>query len=150
MNITQFLDLLSGKSECLFPAPNAPHRTLPTVLCQVHCEVSLTGSPVLHPYPPSFPKALASSASLVAWPLPLLFQVPGMSACTPFISLKGSSSFTLRGFFPDELLPTESDTCPCQSGAADAPRTMWLLFEQLTSFYGYTRLFRLSFGSTNP
>lgn len=32
LNITQFLDLLSGKSECLFPAPNTPHGTLPSPL----------------------------------------------------------------------------------------------------------------------
>lgn len=102
------------------------------------------------PTPSSFPKgSLASFTSLVAWPLPLLFQVPGMSACTPFISLKVSSSFTFRGFFPDELLQTESCTCSRQSGAADAPRTMWFLFEQLTSFHGYTLLFCLSFGSIN-
>lgn len=109
LNISRFLDLLSGKSECLFPAPNTPRRTLHPrcsaksiatwfsleLLCSTHTL-------------PSFPKALTYSASLVTWPLPLLFQVPGMSVCTPSISLKGSS-FTFRGFFPDELL--QSDSC---------------------------------------
>lgn len=56
LNITRSLDLLSGKSECLFPAPNTPRRTLPKVLCQVHCDVILIGAPVFHPHPPFLPK----------------------------------------------------------------------------------------------
>lgn len=116
LNITQFLDLLPGKSKCLFLAPNTPHhRTTHSALPSPLWSDSHWSS-CIPPTPPSFWNALASVASLVAWPLSLLFQVPGMSAYTPCTSLRAplpslSGDSSLMSFLKLSGVPAPTIRC---------------------------------------